>query len=277
MICEKRRVVHGFATKFGGVSRSPYIGDMNLGFSVGEERGVTLENYRIFASSAGCDFSELLCANQTHTTNVLTVDRSHRGMGLSRTYAEVLAGTPNEAMAEEGFDGLVTRETNVALVVRAADCVPILFCDPEHGVIGACHAGWRGTVGGIAREVVLRMCALGAHTDTVHAAIGPSIGGCCYEVDDAFRETFLHTLGEELCANIFYKSPSHENPDKFHCDLKTCNRLLLEAAGVLPSHITVSEDCTCCMHDTYHSHRYAMKHQGGRRGLGGGIICMAEH
>ena len=159
-------------------------------------------------------------------------------------------------------------------MVRAADCVPILFCDPVNRVIGACHAGWRGTVGGIAAKTVDAMCAIGAEKQHIRAAIGHAVGLCCYEVDDAFYETFLHTLGKEVCNVIFRKSEEYENPDRWHCDLRTCNRMLLENAGLAPEHIDVSEHCTCCHNELFHSHRYAMKYTGGKRGLMAACISM---
>ena len=264
------RIVHGFSTKHGGVSHLPYISDLNFGFSVGEDRETTLENYRCFACTLGIGADHMLCANQTHTTRVLTVDETYCGMGLSVPYEAFSDPT----LADAGFDGFVTKAPDVALVVRAADCVPILFCDPENHVIGACHAGWRGTVGGIAAETVNAMCAIGAEMQHIRAAIGHAVGLCCYEVDNAFYETFLHTLGKEVCDQIFRKAGDYENPDKWHCDLRTCNRILLENAGLAPENIDVSEHCTCCHHELFHSHRYAMKHHGGKRGLMAACISM---
>ncbi len=267
---QKLRLVHGFSTKHGGVSHLPHISDLNFGFSVGEDRATTLENYRCFAKTLGIGEDHMLCANQTHTTRILTVDETHRGMGLSVPYEALL----DTATADEGFDGFVTATPDVALVIRVADCVPILFWDPENRVIGACHAGWRGTIGGIAAKTVDAMEALGADRHTIRAAIGHAVGVCCYEVDDAFYETFLHSLGETICAQIFRKSEEYENPGRWHCDLRSCNRILLEEAGLAPENIDVSEHCTCCHHELFHSHRYAMKHTGGKRGLMAACISM---
>ena len=272
------RIVHGFSTKHGGVSTKPYISDLNFGFSVGEERAVTVENYRRFAAAIGVDFSGMLCANQTHTSRVLRVDARYRGMGLEVPLPALPAGNPLEPeIAEAGFDGFVTAEPGVALVVRAADCVPILFCDPVAGVIGACHAGWRGTVAGIAAETVRQMEALGAVPESIRAAIGFSIGLCCYEVDDAFYETFRSAVGADICRAVFAKNPGYENPEKWHCDLRACNRLLLEAAGVPAANIDVSEMCTYCHSALFHSHRYAQRNTGGVRGLMAACISMESN
>lgn len=269
------RIVHGFSTKHGGISTNAYISDLNFGFSVGEERAVTVENYRRFAAAIGADFSGMLCANQTHTARVLCVDARYRGMGLEVPLPALPAGNPlDPAIAEAGFDGFVTAEAGVALVIRVADCVPILFYDPVNAVIGACHAGWRGTVGGIAAGTVDAMCGLGAQKQHIRAAIGHAVGLCCYEVDDAFYDTFVQSLGVELCARFFRKSDAYENPERWHCDLRACNRLLLEAAGLRPEHIDVSEMCTCCHPELFHSHRYAQRYTGGVRGLMAACISM---
>ena len=270
----KRKIVHGFSTKHGGVSTLAHISDLNFGFSVGEDRETTLENYRCFAHTLGIDPGIMLCANQTHSTRVLTADASLCGMGLSEPYAEALCGTPDADAAEGGFDGLVSASPGTALVVRIADCVPILFCDPVHAVIGACHAGWRGTVGGIAAKTADAMCALGAEKSCIRAAIGPAVGVCCYEIDDGFYNTFLGALGADICGAVFRRSASYENPDRRHCDLPACNRLLLLAAGLLPAHIETAGMCTCCHPELFHSHRYAQRNTGGVRGLMAACIAL---
>ena len=275
---DKKKIVHGFSTKYGGISTRLHLSDLNFGFSVGEARETTLSNYRCFSHALHINPASMLCANQTHTARVLTVDRSFCGMGLTRSYQEVLTGasadhriSDSEGMkafdGTKGFDGLVTRDTDTALVIRVADCVPILFCDPLHGVIGACHAGWRGTVGGIAANTVSAMCALGAQTDCIRAAIGHAVGLCCYEVDDGFYRTFHEMCGSAICSKIFHKSDAYPNPDRWHCDLSACNRLLLLQCGLLPEHIDVGTLCTCCHPELFHSHRYAVQHHGGVRGL----------
>ena len=114
----------------------------------------------------------------------------------------------------------------------------------------------------------------GGEKQHIRAAIGHAVGLCCYEVDDAFYETFLHTLGKEGCNVIFRISEEYENPDRWHCDLRTCNRILLVNAALAAAHIDVSEHCTCCHNELFHSHRYAMKYTGGKRGLMAACISM---
>ncbi|MBO5648864.1 MAG: peptidoglycan editing factor PgeF [Clostridia bacterium] len=266
------RIVHGFSTKHGGVSTMPYISDLNFGFAVGEARAVTVENYRRFAFCLGIPGDHVVCANQTHTARVLRVDARHRGMGISVPYEALL----DAALAEEGFDGLVTDAPGVALAVRVADCVPILFCDPVHGIIGACHAGWRGTLAGIAAETVSAMCALGAERGSIRAAIGHAVGTCCYEIDEAFYRAFLTSLGETLCESVFSVCKGEDGSVRRHCDLRRTNALLLAACGIMQQHIDTSTLCTCCHPQLFHSHRYAQRHTGGKRGLMAAFISMEE-
>ncbi|MBQ3066181.1 MAG: peptidoglycan editing factor PgeF [Clostridia bacterium] len=264
------RICHAFSTRRGGVSREEYLSDMNFGLTLGEDPALTRENYRRLAAIAGIPYTHLLCADQTHTARVLTVGRAQRGMGLMRPSSALLSADDADA-AVSGFDGFVTRESGVALSIRVADCVPILFCDPENAVIGACHAGWRGTLDGIACNTVSAMERLGANRGRVRAVIGHAVGLCCYVVDRAFRDRFTQKLGDTLCAQFF----SEEN-GRILCDLRACNRLLLLSYGLLPQNIDTSTLCTCCHPDIFHSHRYAQAHQGGRRGLMACVISMEE-
>ncbi|MCQ2431477.1 MAG: peptidoglycan editing factor PgeF [Clostridia bacterium] len=266
---QKYRLCHGFSTRHGGgVSTDPYLSDMNFGFSVGEDRALTKENYRRFAASLGIGEDHPVCAWQTHTNLVYAVTQADRGMGIDENHP--LPG----GIYADGFDALVTREPGLALTIRTADCVPILFWDPVHAVIGAAHAGWKGTLGCIAENTVSAMEALGAKRRDILVSVGNAVGLCCYEIDDAFYERFLSVFGADICERVFAKSADYENPDRFHCDLRLLNQIILEKAGVPSAHIEVSPFCTCCQPDVFFSHRYAVKHQGGKRGLMAAMIAM---
>ncbi len=265
------RLCHGFSTKHGGVSRETYLSDLNFGFSVGEAREITQENYRRFANTLGINPSHLLCADQTHTSHVLTVTDAHRGLRLWETPS---TAQPPEPYSTEGWDALVTNTPNVALTIRVADCVPILFWDPVHQVIGAAHAGWKGTFSRIAAHTVDAMEKIGAARKTILACIGHAIGVCCYEIDDAFYDRFMEAFGADTCKQIFLKSIQFANPDRYHCDLRALNRILLQKAGLPADHIETSALCTCCNPALFHSHRYAGQYQNGRRGLMAAMIAM---
>lgn len=270
---ENYRLCHGFSTRHGGISVLPHLSDLNFGFGLGEPRETTLENYRRFAQTLGIAPDHPLAARQTHTDLVMTVDEAYCGLHLQAEEDALPPGVP--ALDERfsgGWDGFVTDRKNVALSVRAADCVPILFWDAEHAVIGACHAGWKGTFSGIARETVLAMEQLGADRKTVLACIGTSIGVCCYEVDEAFFERFLERFGTEVCDRVFVRNAQTGKP---HCDLRALNHIILEETGVPAEHIEVSGLCTCCDPEQFHSHRAAQK-RDGKRGLMTAMISMEE-
>ena len=260
---EKYRLCHGYSTRFGGNSTLPYLASMNFGFQLGEERGVTLSNYRTFSSLLGIPYEHLTAAQQTHTGLCMKVGRGDRMLGLR---------LPIEAPEpyRDGWDAFACAETGVALSIRVADCVPILFWDPVHHVIGAAHAGWRGTYDRVAPNTVSAMEELGAKRQDILVSIGISVGRCCYEVDEAFHERFLSRYGSGFCEKIFDAAG-----EKYFCDLRLANELLLSDAGILPSHIDRETLCTCCDPVRFHSHRAAQK-RGGKRGLMAAMISMEE-
>jgi hypothetical protein len=146
-------------------------------------------------------------------------------------------------------DAIISAEAGIAIGIRTADCVPILFADPETRIVACAHAGWRGTAANIAAATVERMKALGAEPKNIVAAIGPSIGPCCYEVSaetaghfDRWRTT---TAGQE----------------KPHLDLPAINERQLMEAGV--HRLWKSGECTYCRADRYFSFRRE-KEQAGR-------------
>ena len=150
--------------------------------------------------------------------------------------------------------------------MRTADCVPILFWSPD-GVIGACHAGWRGTVAGIQQITVRKMAERGAKPEDIRCAVGASIRFCCYEVGEDFVGAIVASPCGGVCGKYVYPP---EGGGKPHADLVGMNVELLKLAGVREENIAVSGDCTCCKPDVYFSHRAS----GGKRGVMAAIIEM---
>lgn len=152
-------------------------GTLNLALHVGDEVELVLQNRRLFAQALGLDASKFTTCEQVHGSNVAVVDEALVGAG-----ATALADTIKDT------DALVTNLANVPLLLFFADCVPLLFADERQGVCAVAHAGWRGTVAQIGRKTVKTMQqAFGSRPEDIIAAIGPSIGQCCYEVDDFVR------------------------------------------------------------------------------------------
>lgn len=234
-------VFHGFSTRFGGVSEVPHLAQMNLGKNLGDDPLAVEENYRRIADAIGFDMNSIVFTNQIHSATVLNVGKADIG----KTY---------------DCDGFVTNQRGVTLAVRSADCVPILFYESKAQVIGAVHAGWRGTVDRIQQNCVKEMCLLGADPQNIQVAIGACIHKCCYKVGEDFYNTLCEKLGREM-------TDRHVS-SKMYADLVGLNIELLGEVGVMD--ITASEDCTCCKSDLYFSHR-ATK---GKRGVMSAFISL---
>ena len=152
-------------------------------------------------------------------------------------------GEPLPEPAE--FDGLVTDQVGPVLTTFAADCVPLLFADPVARVCGSAHAGWRGTVAGVAPRVVARMGELGARPADVRVALGPSIGPCCFEVQADVAAEFAR-----VCAGSV-----QQRGGRTYVDLWQTNRELLLKAGLAPEHIDAAPPCTHCDPRRFYSYR----------------------
>ena len=250
---EKVGVTAAFTTRLGGVSCGQYA-SMNMSFTNGDDPENVRQNYNILFSSLGLDPEKAVISHQTHTDNIRIVTKEDIGKGIirERDYKDV--------------DGLVTNIPGVALVTQFADCVPLLFFDPKKQVIAASHAGWRGTVLEIGLKTVKIMRELfGSDPADILAAIGPSIGKCCYEVDDPVAleiEKISYLKKEKL---LFSKGGG-----KYQLDLKETNRQILINAGIKDSNICVSDLCTCCHSEIFHSHRAT----AGKRGNLAAVIAL---
>ena len=149
-------------------------------------------------------------------------------------------------------DGLVTDKPQVCLVTFYADCVPLFFLDPVKKAIGLAHAGWRGTVLEIGRKMVLRMNReFGSRPEDILAGIGPSIGPCCFEVGPEVKAQFVNAFPAWQAEII---RPA-QDPEKSYIDLWRTNELILRRAGIREEHITVTDLCTKCHSEYFHSHR----------------------
>jgi hypothetical protein len=229
------RFVHGFPERTGGVSEGARA-SLNLGYRWGDEQASVDANRRRLAEHAGYDADELVVTKHVHGTRVWRI-------------GEPLPDPPE-------FDGLVSDEPGAVLGAFAADCIPMIFADPVARVCGACHSGWRGTVAGVARNVVTRMVEAGATPPNIRVALGPSIGPCCLEVGDEVVDAFRAELGDLPGLVV-------DGPRKHHIDLRVATRVILEAAGVAPDHIDDTPPCTKCEPDRFFSFR--------RDGTGGGV------
>lgn len=243
---------HGFSTRAGGVSRAEHLFSLNLGYGRGDEAGTVDENYRRFLGAVfgKGDLSFCAMAPQVHSARIFYADRG--------------------GLYPEG-DGFYTDRPDVILTVKVADCLPILLADPEKKRIAALHAGWRGTAAGIALKGVAALVGMGSDPESIVAAIGPSIGVCCYEVDDAFYQAVAHERGEAFAAShIVRRAEPAGSAERLYADLAGMNAALLRQAGVPGEKILLPEHCTACEPERFFSHRAS----GGRRGTMAAAISL---
>ena len=243
-------VRHCFTTRHGGVSTG-YWGSMNMGFSRGEERGPVWENYRILAEKVGFTAERYVTSQQTHTTNVRLVTAADAGKGVwtERGYTDV--------------DGLITKEKHLPLVIFGADCVPVFLLDRKNEAIGMAHCGWMGTGKRMAEKILQAMTeSFGTEPADVTAAIGPSIGKCCFQVDEPVVNLFKDNIA--WAEDVIFTDPSAEG--KYKIDLWETNRRLLAEMGV--KDIEISGLCTKCDQERFYSHRG----MGEKRGVMAGVM-----
>ena len=249
---------HGFSTRKGGVSKE-HLASLNLSFSVEDAKENVLENFRRIGERFGKTPEDFVLSKQSHETKVLKVGTKDRGKGITkdRDY--------------EGIDALITDEKGIILSCFSADCVPILFYDPIHKTVGACHSGWRGTKGKILQNVVEEMRKhFSSNPADILIAIGPSICKEQYVVSEDLALSFLEDypdLGEDTASPI-----QRISKDKFQLDLWDLNRRIALNCGIKEEHISISGYCTMENPELFFSHRYSQ----GRRGLQGAFICLQD-
>ncbi len=166
-------VCHGFAGRTGGASLGPFP-SLNLSYYVGDDRAAVDSNW------------ERLRREIPALKTVARINQVHGN--------EIHVATRETASNRPRADGIVTSDPGLILGIYSADCVPILMIDPKQKICGAVHAGWRGTLADIATAAVRAMTQLGAHPSDLQAALGPSIGLCCFEVDSDLADRFSQYL-----------------------------------------------------------------------------------
>jgi polyphenol oxidase len=244
-------LVHGFSTRVGGVSKLNGKRVLNVGFTEWDARENVKENRRRLQAAIGAQNFKLVSLLQFHSDAILHFERA-----------------PTELSRG---DAAVTNHAGLLLAVQTADCVPILLVDPKNRAVAAVHAGWRGTLARIVEKAIGRMqMQFGSRTEDLLAAIGPAIGGCCYEVGTevaaAFSGQFPNAAEffDELRTGdepnplqwLNMMPPGHQPPPKkVLLDLRKANRLQLEAAAVPAANIFVSDLCTGCRRDLLFSYR----------------------
>jgi YfiH family protein len=249
---DKLAIKHGISSRLGGTSSRPFT-SLNLGLHTGDEDKQVITNRQLFCQAVGVVADDIVTAEQVHTDKVLVVTKEHIGKG-AKDYSEAIRAT----------DALVTNVPDIPLMLFFADCVPVLIVDPILKVIGIVHAGWKGTVDNIAQKTVLAMQThFGTNPQNCLVAIAPSIGPCCYEVDDAV----IKRLKEQFQN---WQQLVRPNGEKWYLDLWQANRLQMEEIGVESCNIVVSQVCTACNNGLFFSYRA----EDGCTGRMGAVIVL---
>jgi YfiH family protein len=235
-------LVHGFSTRPGGVSDRDGEKVLNLGAVEWDTRENVEENKRRFQAAVGAEDSSFVSLHQIHSDVVRSFDAAP---------AKQCKG-----------DAAATKKPGLLLGVRTADCAPVLVVDPKKRVVSAIHAGWRGTLQRIVTKTIGQMqMEFGCRPADLLAAIGPTIGGCCYEVGtevaSAFAAKFSNAAQffDELRTGdepnplqwLNMMPPGHQPPPKnVLLNLPKANRLQLLEAGLSDKNIFVTDLCTSC-------------------------------
>ncbi|MGC2807615.1 MAG: peptidoglycan editing factor PgeF, partial [Candidatus Acidiferrales bacterium] len=261
-------LAHGFSTRPGGASEFPTPQKsraasgkvLNLGFTDWDSRGRVLENRKKFFASLGAAKMRVVGLRQIHSDIIHVIGATD---------------VPQGEQAPQG-DALITREPGVLLGVQTADCIPILLADTRNRAVAAIHSGWRGTAQRIAEKTLGRMqMEFGTRPRDVVAALGPGIGGCCYEVGHEVVKEFAAKFpnAREWFAGPFdalengdidsnwlpwrtMRPPGHAPPPpRVLLVLIAANRAILESAGIAREKIQSSGYCTSCRGDLFFSYR----------------------
>ena len=211
-------IIHGFSTRECG----------NVKIRCIEEREKVLENRKRLAQSLGFNAKKIVEAEQIHGTKIALVGKNDWGRQI------------------KGVDGLLTGEEEVFLLIKTADCVPVLFFDSCQKVVGIAHAGWKGILGGIILETIkLMQTQFGSKAKNILVGLGPAIGVCCYDVPKE-RALKFQRFGKEIV---------REKEGKWYLDLRGAIAKSLNQLGVPFSNIEISSACTSCQNEVFFSFR----------------------
>jgi polyphenol oxidase len=272
-------LVHGFSTRTGGFSRAYGKGDLNLGFTKDDAKATVERNRAAFLSG-------LRVTSGRHNGNDKA--RPWKLVTLRQIHSDIIHHVDSEPHAPLTGDGLITATPGLLLGIQTADCLPIILVDPKRHAIGVFHAGWRGTAKRIVEKGVGEMQRwFGSRPRDLKVAIGPGIGGCCYQVGEEVRSNFESQFS--YAASLFRqvkesdpvrekypllflsaRPPGHgELPNKFFLDLVEANRRQLLSVGVPAKSIAALPMCTNCHPDLLFSYRAEKGKTGRLMGVAG--------
>lgn len=223
--------IHGFLGRKGGKSQGAYD-SLNLSLRVGDDPLLVKDNLCNVKKAVGVHDLRVVTMHQIHGDRIVEVkDKNLKEAGEA--------------------DGMVTEQKEVFLGVLTADCVPILFSVPSRRVTAIVHAGWRGTMAGLASKMVSRLREqYRVGPDAIEVALGPAIGPCCYEIGEDVSAPLLARWKEKA------EQSMQKKDNKQFLDLRNLNILLLQQSGVPPGKIFTLGPCTACSSEEFFSYRY---------------------
>ena len=185
---------HCFFSKLGGVSTDQYF-SLNCGKGSNDSNANVKRNLKFVADYYDLKINNIITLHQNHSNKAVIIsDQNIKTYNLC-------------------FDGLVTNKKNIILSILTADCAPILFYDPINMIVGACHAGWKGTLTGIIENTLIKMESIGSKKNNIRCAIGPCIGQQSYEVGKDFYNKFISI--ESAAHQFFEKKPKNRSKYTF--------------------------------------------------------------
>lgn len=214
---------------------------------------VIKQNYVNIQNSINHNFAKIIKPNQNHTNIVKVVNEKNI----------------NEVF--ENVDGLITNLKNIALVTSLADCQGILLYDKEKQVIGNIHSGWKGTLNKIIINAIdLMITTYNSNPQNIEVYITPSIEKCCFEVDEDVKKLFINNFKEIDINNFITLGEIKDNKQKYYIDTLEINKAIMINKGIKVENITLSNICTKCQSNYFHSHRS----EGINSGRNIALICL---
>lgn len=237
LISDKIKTKHAFTTRFGGVSSGGFS-SLNFGYMRGDPDDNVNENFRILGEVFNINPFKAGFTRQVHGSDAHLIGESDLRV-------------PSDFNRPD-CDAVVTTLRETPIFCFVADCTPILLYDDENKVAATAHCGWRSSVSDILKNTLELMKKQGAKSQNVVAAIGPSIGQCCFEVGDDVAEALKDYIGPKF--EQVLKAGNREG--KYYADLKLANAIRLAELGVLSDNIDICAECTKCKNEKFWSHRH---------------------
>lgn len=250
-----KNIRHFVSTRQGGVSPKPYE-SLNTGFGTDDLPENVVQNRKIIAEASQIPLENWCVPQQTHSSNILNISKLEKGKGAF-----------SRSTALPDTDGLLSRNPHIALVVQSADCVCSLYYDPQNQVIGAAHAGWRGTLALLPQKMILKMQHdFGSKPENILVGLAPCISTEKYEIGEEVIKAVDTVFGRR---ENFLVLNSHTQ--KYHLDLRYSHIFQLQEMGVLEKNVEIMPYCTFRREDLFFSARRDT-HRTGR--FAAGIILL---